>query len=479
MTAPTDVPLQPTALLAGPPAARRVPRRPADWPLIALVAWYPVWWILGLGSFIIPILAIPMALGLCRRRPIKLPRGFSIWLLFLAWNLLGILVLDKNAPHTVAGSLSGRLIGFGFRNAFFIAITVIFLFAGNLTEQEMPRQRMVRLLSWFFLITVAGGLLSSAFPHFSFTSPIEELLPHHIRTNLFVQSLVHPAAAQVQDVLGFATARPKAPFDYTNSWGNNYAVLLTWFVVAWWVQRRWLQRFAALVVLAASAVPVVYSLDRGLWIALAVAAAMVAARQLARGRVTPVILIITVLAGVAIIGASSPLGTVIEARIAHPHSNAIRGNLDSQAVDAAKVSPILGFGSTRNAVGSPQSVAVGKSPACLQCGNAPVGSTGELWHDLIAVGFVGAGLYLWFFAAAIWRYRRDTSAIGIAGTTVLGMALVFGLFYDALPSALLCYLLSYSLLWRNDMEKSTPGAQSLPRRPVATLPRVPGQRRIS
>lgn len=450
MTATVLAPPDSAPAATVPQAARR---RHPEWPLVALIGAYPLWWILGLGSFSIPLLAIPMALELRRRRPIRLPRGFMVWLVFLFWNVIGIVMLGRTAPHTVAGSGGSRLIGYGFRNVFFVAVTIVLLFIGNLTESELPRARMVRLLAGFFGVTVAGGLLGSFAPHFAVTSPVEALLPHHIRTNLYVQSLVHPAAAQLQDVLGYVTARPKAPFDYTNSWGNNFAILLTWFIVATWVGGGTPRRVFAVVVAGLGIVPVVYSLDRGLWIALALACAVVACRMIAAGKAAVVVLILTVIATAGLVAAATPLSSVVQDRLAHPHSNAIRGTLDSEAVDAAKASPVLGFGSTRNALGSPLSIAIGKSAACPQCGNAPVGSTGELWHDLIGVGFVGAGLYEWFFVSAIWRYRRDRSPIGIAGTTALGMSLVFGLFYDAIPTALLCYFLSYALLWRNDMAR--------------------------
>src|SRR6266545_2091871 len=74
---------------SGDPAGRRdQPRTPRSvragaWPLWALLVLYPVWWLLGLGTFIFPILAVPMAIYLVRHRPIKVPPGFGIWLLFL------------------------------------------------------------------------------------------------------------------------------------------------------------------------------------------------------------------------------------------------------------------------------------------------------------------------------------------------------------------------------------------------------------
>src|SRR5213078_4404244 len=112
-----------------------------------------------------------------------------------------------------------------------------------------------------------------------FSSPIELMLPRHIRDNGFVQSLVHPTAAQVMDVLGHETPRPSAPWGYTNTWGNNFCLLVVWFVVAF--GRR---RVLTAAVLAVAVVPVVYSLNRGLWIGLAVLGGAVALRLALRGR---------------------------------------------------------------------------------------------------------------------------------------------------------------------------------------------------
>jgi hypothetical protein len=74
-----------------------------------------------------------------------------------------------------------------------------------------------------------------------------------------------------------------------------------------------------------------------------------------------------------------------------------------------------------------------------------------MWYDIIASGFVGAGLYLAFFLQYLWRYRHDRSAIGIAGLLVMILIAVYGLVYDAVPSLLPFYMLSVALLWRNDM----------------------------
>ncbi len=50
---------------AGPPddqlAHRRRPVRLPAWPLTGLLLLYPLWWALGLGVLIFPLVALPMA----------------------------------------------------------------------------------------------------------------------------------------------------------------------------------------------------------------------------------------------------------------------------------------------------------------------------------------------------------------------------------------------------------------------------------
>jgi hypothetical protein len=69
---------------------------------------------------------------------------------------------------------------------------------------------------------------------------------------------------------------------------------------------------------------------------------------------------------------------------------------------------------------------------------------------IFANGFVGAGLYVGFFVYAIWRYRNDHSAIGIAGGLGVLLPLFYMFVYNALTSPLCVYLLSVALLWKND-----------------------------
>jgi len=437
-----------------------LPLRPG-WPLAALLVLFPLWWALGLGALIGPILAVPMAVHLLRRRPVRLPPGFGIWMLFLIWVAAGALVLGAELQGTLAAGAGSRVLGYGTRVVFYLSATIAMIYAGNLTEEELPRRRLVGMLGVTFCWTVAGGLLGVLAPYFEFTSPVELLLPESVRFNAHVQSLVHPASSQVQDVLGYPTPRPKAPFEYTNAWGNMLSVLGLWFVVAVWGRRGPYRKLLGAAVLAAAVVVGVYSLNRGLWIGVGLSLGYVAVRLAMRGRVAVLVSTAVALALAAVLVAASPLGGLVKERLDNPHSNGTRTTLSAQAFEAAVTSPVIGYGTTRNAQGSRQSIAIGKSSDCPQCGNFAIGSNGQLWLLLISHGFAGVALYAGFFLYGIWRYRHDSSAIGIVGSLVLCLALFYGLFYNASPSPLTFYLLSMALLWRNAQQAEA--APSVPR----------------
>src|SRR5690606_25013296 len=140
---------------------------------------------------------------------------------------------------------------------------------------------------------------------FSFTAPLELLLPRWIGEHPFVHNLIHPTASQTQRVLGHALPRPEAPFEWANAWGSNISILIIWFVVGWWVYGGTARRVACGVLIALAAVPIVYSLNRGLWIGLGVSVLYAALRSRRR---TGVLLAV---AAVAALLALSPLRTIV------------------------------------------------------------------------------------------------------------------------------------------------------------------------
>jgi hypothetical protein len=437
------------------PAPPRLLPLPAGWPLTGLLLLYPLWWVLGLGVLIFPIAAVPMAVILVRQhltgRPVRTPPGFGLWLVFLAVVLLGLAVLGVTPAGTVADSAAERLAGAGYRVVGYLSLTVLLLYAGNLRESELPRRRLATLLAWLFVVTVAGGLVGTFAGHLALTSPVELLLPAELRGNNFVQSLVHPYAAQIMDVGGGAVPRPAAPWGYTNTWGNNVLLLVGWFVVAAWGlrARRPGRRLAALAVLALAVVPVVHSLNRGLWIGLALVGAWVAVRVARHRRPTTLLAAAGAAAVLAAVLAASPLGDTVRQRLDHGHSDGIRTYLSERALTGMAESPVIGFGSTRSTLGGRHSIAIGPSADCQRCGGFTIGGNGQLWQLLFAHGLVGTAAYLGFFGYGLWRFRRDRGPIGLAGSAAIGSSFVSMFWYNALVTPLAFTMLAYALLWRN------------------------------
>jgi hypothetical protein len=425
------------------------------WPVNALVVGYPLWWALGIADFIFAILAIPMALRMyawrARGRAIRTPPWFGIWLLFIVWVLAGAAMLRLNAPGTLPGSSGTRLLSYGQRTANYAGVTVLLLYVGNLTEHELPRLRLARMLGLLAIVTIAGGVAGVLWPSFQYNSPFLYLLPHGMRANGFIQDMMVPGFSEVQNLLGTAQGRPKAPFDYTNIWGNCLSILLPWLIVGWWSLGTRRQRRITAIALAAAVVPAVYSLNRGMWVGLGLSVAYVALRLAARGRLA---MLGTLCAGLAVGGVIflvTPLHTVISTRLANGQSNAIRTSLSASAIKAAESSPVLGYGGTRTQRGSPHSIAVGHTATCRRCGNASVGSNGQLWLLLISDGFVGTALYLAFFAVGVLRYGRDTGLYAMAGVLVLLLSLWYSVAYVAVVAPLGLTMLALAMLWKNDV----------------------------
>jgi hypothetical protein len=427
--------------------------RPA-WPVTALLAGYPVWWALGLADQSVIFLAVPMLLrmrGWHRAgRPVRVPPAFGLWLMFLVVMAAGFASLGLTAPGTVDSPLSNRLLSFVARGLTYLGLTVILLFAGNLTEDELPRRRLAWLLGLVGIYATLGGLGGVVAPTLEFTSPLAYVLPHGMQQNSLVQAALYPGFSQVTDVLGVVEGRPKAPFEYTNIWGDCLSILLPWLLVAWWSQGSRRQRWRALVIVAAALIPLVYSLNRVVWIGVGLTAVYLAARLAARGRLAMlgVLCAATMIVGVAVV--ATPLQGLITSRLQHQQSNSIRGSLSLTAIDDANAAPFIGYGDTRHQAGSASSIAVGPSENCPSCGQFPVGSNGQLYLLLVCTGWAGTALFLGFFAFLGWRYRRDSTPYGMAGLLVIGLSFLYMFAYVSVTAPLEFTMLAVALLWRND-----------------------------
>ena len=380
---------------------------PPEWPLVFMLAGYPIWWVLGAGALIWPLFSLPM-LGrlVMRRRTVRVPRGFGWWLLFLVWMLLSFMQLQGDTP-----------LPFLWRVGNYFSATITFVYVYNAPRDQLPARRIVELLAGFWLVTVAGGWLGVLQPHGEITSVVERLLPTDFAQLEFVQILVHPIFAQVQDFLGYPLGRPTAPFLYTNDWGGVYALTIPFFILGWLQSRKASRRSAALLILAISLVPAFLSLNRGLWVSLLVALAYGATRPGDIGRLARRSLLAILLVGIALI-AFTPLKAVVEGRAEHQHSNAGREFLYVETVKEVMKSPVIGYGGPRP-YGGPKLI-------------PHLGTQGQFWLVLFSHGIVGAFFFVMFLIRLI-RATRHGPLVTFWCHVTLTIAMVQIFVYDMVP----------------------------------------------
>jgi hypothetical protein len=240
-----------------------------------------------------------------------------------------------------------------------------------------------------------------------------------------------------------------APFAYANTWGAAYAFFLPFFVITWiWRAGSW-RRVAGIAVLLVSLWPVVYSLDRGLWIALGIIICFAGLKIVARGGRRALRLAVAGLAVGTLVFMVSPLPDMIQERLQNPHSNNRRTLLAEQSVHSALTgSPVVGFGTTRNVQGNLTSLAGGDRPGCKACGAPPLGTQGHFWLLLFANGIIGTIAFGAFFAMRFARHWRERSAYGVAGCCVLLTCALFLFIYDLVEVPLYTVMIAVALMWR-------------------------------
>ena len=422
---------------------------PPTWPLSVLVLGFPVWWALGISDMLPVVVAVPMARQLMRKRTVRTPPGFAIWLVFIACVVASGVLLRVDAPYAIPGGAASRPMVFVYRLAWYLAITVVVLWVANLDRSEMPTKRLYRLIGWLFVYTAFGGLLGVLAPNFQFSSLMEVALPAGIAKNGFIKPLIHPAAATVSTILGDATPRPTAPFAFSNSWGANISITLPFFIAGWMARdARW-RRAIAPVILLVAIIPVVFSLNRGLWASLGLVLAFVLVRIALSGR--PVVLFLSGVAVVlaAVVFVASPLSTLVSERINAPHSNERRGQLlDLTVQSTAEGSPILGFGSTRAVKGSFASIAGGATTECPACRVPPLGTQGQIWLVIFSQGFLGMAAFLAFYlrqGLEYWRCPTTAELVGMCGLLFFAAQL---LVYDTLGMPMYVLMVGIGLMWR-------------------------------
>lgn len=393
-------------------ANRPVVRRPeADapfqaWPLKLMIAFHPLWFLIGLSGFSWIIFAIPMGISLVRSRGIVVPRGFGFWMLFMVAVTGSVMSIDE-IPR-----LSGWVLRYGYYCAAFIF--VIYLLNGG---KGVPVWTIIRSFTYLWLATVAGGFLAFVVGTLSYRSPIGYLMPGVLLENELIKTLVTPSFADIQDIVGFPVPRPKAPFPYTNSWGSMLALLTPFGMIALNEPRVGISRKLVKIALIASLFPAVISLNRGLWLSLGIGMIYVALRLGAGGSSRAIRTSLIAALCLAFILVVTPLGSLIQTRISSGHSNEDRTELAFDAIEGAMLRPVFGWGGPRpNDRNIP-----------------PVGTHGQLWFTLFSYGFVGAFGYLGGLVSLAWNTRLQPTVAGIWAHSVIIIGMVQLPFYLHVP----------------------------------------------
>lgn len=402
------------------------------WPLMAMLVGYPIWWLLGPGDMMWPVVAALMVVALGRRKNVQAPRGFGMWLLFLLWMACSSVQLDS----------ASRLLGFGYRYALYLSATAVFIYVYNSTKSLSDR-RICGVLTIFWLITIAGGYLGLLFPEASFRTPLGYVLPGGLQSNELVGEMVVRRFTQFESDSFFdRDPRPSAPFLYTNNWGNAYSLLMP-FVVVYLTKIRRERRFwlvAAAVPL--SFVPAFLTLNRGMFLGLAVAVAYVGLRALLAGN-PRVLAGVALLAIVSVVGvAALPVQERLENRLETSSTTEDRASLYKESYERTLESPLFGFGAPR-----PSETA----------GAPSAGTQGQFWMILFSHGFVGIGLFMAWLLLLFLRSVKRADPLGLACNTVILVTMLEVFYYGILATGLILVMVA--------------GAVAL--RPSPTTPRLP------
>lgn len=400
------------------------------WPLTLMVSAFPVWYVLGLSGFMWVVLAVPMAAMLTRRRNLVAPRGIGWWLVFLVAVAASAINIDSTP----------RMAGYVLRAGYYLAATVFLLYLLN-GGNGVPVRRIVRAFNRLWVMAVAGGYLAFALGDRSFRAPLYYLLPRSLLANDLIHTLVTPRFAEVQNIIGFPVPRPTAPFAYTNSWGSMMALCTPFALMA--LSRPGLGLSPRLVrwVLVASVVPMVVSLNRGLWLSLGVGLAYGAVRLGIGGHTRLFRRSLVAAVVLAVVLALSPLGSLVVSRVETGHSNHDREGLVVAAVQGALERPVFGWGAPRPNVRDLPSI----------------GTHGQLWLVLFSHGFVGGAGFVGAIGSFLWWTRRQATTTGLWAHVVVLVGAVQLPFYLMIPNSLFAVMAGVAVAIRCQREGSDDG----------------------
>jgi hypothetical protein len=416
---------------------------PQGWQAYAMFGLLPLFWLIGLSAVVWVLIALPLAGSLAlRRSDVQAPRRFGIWLLLVLWICASGIELTN----------TGRMIAWAWRASFYGAGTVIFLYIVNVPDWKLSIRTIVNSLAFYWILIVFGGWLGVLFPNVSFASPMQYVLPHGLLHNQYVFEHVHLQFAEVQHFLGFPVGRPETFFPYTNAWGSSFAMLTPFAICAMTQARSRSWRRTLQIAMALSLVPVVFSLNRGLWLSLGIGIIYATIRFAMRGDFRQVRRVLAVLALLAAVVAFSPLGDLAQGRFQHKTGDTGRIQRDQEAQQRLFDSPLLGFGAPLPSSDPTQS---------------SVGTESEIFLLVFSHGIPGLGLWMLWFFYTLFRSARWRSPWAFWAHVTLLIALIQVPYYEIterLPIMLVAAAIAYRVMMRGPETDTEP--QPAPNRPI-------------
>lgn len=407
----------------------RSPSLPA-WPLVLVFAGYPIWWVLGIGDIALVVAAVVMVHQLLRRRVhAVVPAGFGVWLLFLAWVAVSVVGLDSG----------GRLIGFGYRALIYAAVTIMFVYIYS-DRRTFSLERVAGLLTGFWAVSIVGGYLGLIWPLFSLRTPMSYVLPQALLSNELVSEMAIRRFTQFNpDAWVIVTPRPSAPFLYTNGWGNAYSIL-TPMVIAYAFHLSGWRRLTLMAAAAASLVPALLSLNRGMFIGLAIAGLYITIRSFAagHGRVLVGVAFAGVLAGFAF--TLLPVEDRLTSRLETSSTTEDRASLYEETLERSLESPILGYGAPRPSESA---------------GLPAAGTQGHLWMLVFSHGIPAALLFAGWLIVAFVHTWSQRSAVGLAMHAATLVILVEIFYYGFVHMGLAVLMAMIAAAWNRPVEVSS------------------------
>ncbi len=390
-----------------------------------VIALLPVFWFMGLGFFTFAIAAVPMGIVLLTMRPLRMPKGFGIWLLFIGWMLVSAVTLEPTV---------NRYLSFMVRAGIYIGSTILFLYIYNLPRKYLPTGRVLAMIAAIFVFTaIIGGYLGLLLGEQSIPTLLSLVLPNSMLSNSFVSSIVQPPFAQTQDFLGFPLNRPSFPYSFSNDWGATLAPATFASIAAAGRARRGRSWLPVLALLAL--VPMAVSANRGLWIALVGAVLYVAVRRLSTGNLLLAgrLIVATLIAAVLIL--LSPLGAIVSERTTTDHSVGSRSDIYGDVIERVPESPLLGFG----------------APLANPNPNRPaIGTHGNFWTALFSQGIPGAIFYTGFWVTMTFKTgRRIRNQEQLLLHLAVASSLPTMMYYDHLPAALPIMMMVLAVFFRD------------------------------